>query len=257
MKVLYFTSTGNTLCIAKKIGGELLSIPTLLHEERFEHEDEDIGIVFPCYYFGVPRPVKEFVENAVLKSDYLFAVMSYGNMPAGALNQCARIAKRAGMNLSYLHEIVMIDNYLPLYDIKTQIETAPQKQIEQHLEQLVSDIHSRKNFIQRHNVFAGLLTGVAQIYYNIRLRNADSRFSVEDTCNSCQICEKVCPVNNIRVNGKPVYLQHCEECLACAHHCPQNAIRVKGEKSRARFRNEHVSLKEIIEAHTKPHTHIS
>lgn len=37
-------------------------------------------------------------------------------------------------------------------------------------------------------------------------------------------------------------------CLACVHHCPQNAVRVKGEKSRKRFKNENVSLSEILEA---------
>lgn len=50
MKVLYFTSTGNNLYIAKQLGGELLSIPKLLHEGRLEHEDEALGVVFPCYY---------------------------------------------------------------------------------------------------------------------------------------------------------------------------------------------------------------
>ena len=36
MKTLYFTATGNSLYIAKSIGGELLSIPKMIKEGRYE-----------------------------------------------------------------------------------------------------------------------------------------------------------------------------------------------------------------------------
>lgn len=53
-------------------------------------------------------------------------------------------------------------------------------------------------------------------------------------------------INNVDI--KPVYKGNCEQCLACLNHCPQNAIRLKQEKSKARFINQNVKLKEIIEA---------
>ena len=45
MKILYFTGTGNSLYVAKKIGGELISIPQAMKNKVFEYEDEKIGIV--------------------------------------------------------------------------------------------------------------------------------------------------------------------------------------------------------------------
>ena len=44
--------------------------------------------------------------------------------------------------------------------------------------------------------------------------------------------------------------QTCEFCLACVHNCPQKAIglRMADKNPNARYRNEHVSLKEIMEA---------
>ena len=38
MTVLYFSSTGNSLYIAKRIGGKLLSIPECIHKEVFDKE---------------------------------------------------------------------------------------------------------------------------------------------------------------------------------------------------------------------------
>ena len=54
MKVLYFTGTGNSLYVAKRIGGELLSIPKLMKEEQFIIEDDIVGIICPVYGFAVP-----------------------------------------------------------------------------------------------------------------------------------------------------------------------------------------------------------
>ena len=74
------------------------------------------------------------------------------------------------------------------------------------------------------------------------------KFYVESSCNGCKTCEKVCPVNNIEVNEFPTFHNNCQQCLACIQNCPQNSIHLKGEKSSARFRNNNVDLKEIIEA---------
>lgn len=246
MKTFYFTSTGNNLYIAKKCGGQLFSIPKLLKEGNCEFEDDKIGIIFPCYFLGTPRIVKEFIKKATLKSEYIFAIMSYGNISAGGINQFLKIAEKYNIKVSYINEILMIDNYLPLFDIEKQIRNSPNKNIDKNLAVIVSDIHSERIYIKRKNLLCSISTFFSQWYYTISIRKADRRFFVEDSCNSCTICEKVCPVDNIKVSGKPEFLNHCEECLACTHHCPQNSIRITNEKSRARFINKNVSLKEII-----------
>lgn len=248
MIIFYFTSTGNNLYIAKKIGGQLYSIPKLLKEGQFEFTDDKIGIIFPCYYLGAPRIVKEFIEKVKLKSSYIFAIMSYGSMSCAGTNHFLKIAKNCGINLSYINDIIMVDNYLPMFDQAAQIKNSANKNIETNLAKIISDIHSGKIYIKKHNLINNLLTYLGQIYYKINIKNADSRLIVEDSCNSCKICERVCPVNNIKVNGKPTFLHQCEECFACTHHCPKNAIRVAHEKSKVRFINQNVSLKEIIEA---------
>ena len=53
----------------------------------------------------------------------------------------------------------------------------------------------------------------------------DKQFRVDDKCNQCGICGKVCPSENITMQeGKPVWNHHCEQCFACLQWCPKKAI---------------------------------
>ena len=79
MKTLYFSATGNNLYIAKKLGGELLSIPQLIKNNEYEIEDDVVGIVFPVFYANSPNIVREFLKKANIKADYIFTIASYGS----------------------------------------------------------------------------------------------------------------------------------------------------------------------------------
>ena len=250
MKIFYFTSTGNNLHIAKRLGGQLYSIPKILKEGPCEFEADKIGIIFPCYYFGPQRLVEKFLKKVQLKTPYLFAIMSYGNFSAAGLNHFFHIARKSNIQLSYLNEILMVNNYLPIFDIEKQIKNIPHKNIEENLTKIIADINASRKYIKKKGSLKTLATFFGQLFYGINVRRADKKFFIEDTCNSCKTCEKVCPVDNIKVLEKPTFLHHCEECLACIHHCPQNAIRLKNEKGSARFINENVSLREIITANS-------
>ena len=75
----------------------------------------------------------------------------------------------------------------------------------------------------------------------------DGLFLIDPTCNGCGVCARVCPVDNIIINsGKPEYLGKCIFCLACTHGYPSNVIRLKGERSKARYTNKNVTLKELV-----------
>ena len=72
MTVLYFTATGNSLFVARKIGGELLSIPKLVKEGKYEVKDDVVGLVCPTYCADVPRMVREYLAKATIEADYTF-----------------------------------------------------------------------------------------------------------------------------------------------------------------------------------------
>ena len=53
----------------------------------------------------------------------------------------------------------------------------------------------------------------------------DRKFWVDEKCNQCSLCSKVCPVQNIALQGgNPTWNHRCEQCFACLQWCPQGAI---------------------------------
>lgn len=247
MKIFYFTATGNNLYVAKRIGGEIYSIPKLMKEGRYEFEDEKIGIVFPTYYGTVPKIVEEFLNKAKLTSSYIFAVATYGALSRTVIPDLIEIGKRNQIKFSYVNDLLMVDNYLPAFDMAEEIKKEPKKNIEENLTKILNDIKNGRVYIKKYGAvmrFIGLT--INKFYPYPEGIKFEKNFRVDSHCNGCGICGKVCPVDNIEIAKKPSFKGNCQQCLACANHCPQKAIHVKTEKSKVRYINKNVTLKEII-----------
>jgi ferredoxin len=247
MKILYFTSTGNCLYIAQRLGGELLSIPQLQKGGVFEITDDIVGIICPIYGYNMPHLVKHYLENVTIKAEYIFAIMTFGSRSMAALTQMKKLLGKRGVQLHYSNEVKMVDNYLPGYDITDQLKIHTDESIELKINDIVNDIKEQKHFLENHSRFQKFTSRVFSVYTTKEIINGmGKKFIVNDLCNSCGTCRKVCPMGNISGTGKPEYQNNCEFCLACIHLCPKNAIHLRNEKSGKRFINPHIKLSEII-----------
>jgi len=256
MKILYFTSTGNSLYVAEQIGGELLSIPQLEKSQIYEIKDEVIGIIIPCYMGGVPGLVESYLKKAKLKADYVFTILTYGKMAMSGVRQLEKILKTVDVTPNYSNEILMVDNYLPGFKIENQVELLPKKNIEGQLETIIKDIKARKQKLIKKgtgsNTISAILSSIAHANKGItKMKSRDKGFTVTDKCISCGVCKEVCPVANIEMKGKPEFKHQCEFCLGCINNCPKQAIQLKSQKSEMRFRNPHIKVTEIIAANNQ------
>jgi ferredoxin len=252
MKIFYFTATGNSLHVAKKIGGKLLSIPQMIKEGRSEFEDESIGFVYPCYGFAMPRLVEKFILKSKFKAGYFFAVMTYGNIAANGLQYMEKVAAKAGIRFNYTNEIIMVDNYLPIFDMDKQLEGEENKNIEPNIYLITSDIKTRKNYLTRKNPLINIAAKPVTMFTKRMVDNIDENFIINNNCTRCAACAKVCPKNNIVMNNKPQYLHKCDYCMACIQLCRFNAIHLKKEKNpAARFKNYNIEISEIIAANNQ------
>ncbi len=249
--VFYFTGTGNSLYAARRLESDPISIPKVICQKELRFQGDTIGIVCPIYGHEVPPMVREFLERGKFETEYFYMVLTYGNRHGGAAELAKSLCDACGVRVDYINILLMVDNWLPNFDMDEQRRM--DKQIDRQLDAIAADIQARRRWIapvteadrQAHQQFLTYRSSMPADAWQHLL-------TITDACTGCGICEQVCPAGCIRVeNGRAAYTGGgCQTCLACAHACPQKAIiPVIPEKNpKARFRNEHVSLKEIISA---------
>ena len=93
------------------------------------------------------------------------------------------------------------------------------------LEQVAENILAGNKLTARHVfLFETMITvPFNPVWCKLKLTAKD--FYAEDSCIGCGKCEKLCPLNNIKlVEKKPVWHDRCTHCMACIGNCPVNAI---------------------------------
>ena len=250
--VFYFTGTGNSLYVARQLEEKPLSIPQVMRGDSFDFTDESIGVVAPIYGHELPPMVKEFIRKSSFHTDYFYVILTYGLRHGGASELARDFCESCGVHVAYANIVLMGDNFLPGYDM--EIEQKADKHVDEQLAPIIGDVRGRVHKISavteedreihRENVARNAARPEGELQHLIVV--------VADRCIGCGVCSRVCPTASMRlVDGKAEHIPgKCEICMACAQACPQLAITTsRPEKNpHARYRNEHVTLEDIIEA---------
>lgn len=249
--VFYFTATGNSLYVAKRLDDAPRSIPQCIHADSMVYADDVIGFVCPVFAGELPNIVMDFLKKATFKASYIYFILTYGNDATDAPEWTSRKCEELGIHVNYIATICMVDNYLPVFDMNEQVKL--DKKIEAQMQEICASVAEKKQEIPSATRKDRRLHKMVRFMYKVRPSMGNgSLISINDNCVGCQICTKVCPVGNFEIeNNRAVRKQQtCEFCLACAHHCPQKAIYIeRAERNpNARYRNEHITLDEIVEA---------
>lgn len=267
--ILYFTGTGNCLYVARQLADdhtELLSIPQLMKQKKFEIEADEIGLVYPIYGHMSPYMVRQFIQKAKLKAGYKFAILTYGARKCDAVEIWDRISRNASNGFDYINTLMMVDNWLPNFDMNEQIKM--DKHIPENLQKITADIAAERQWHEpvteeereMHRGFMAYTGLDPEVGF---LMKSEKYFTVTDACIGCGVCVSVCPRGNYELASQGVKMQgDCEFCFACIQNCPQKAIQFakneqdpllgRGEVNpNARYRNEHISLMDIKRANNQ------
>jgi ferredoxin len=250
-KLCYFSGTGNTLwsakTIAQRIGGdyELINIGIEAQKKEITLEADAVILLFPSYAYGLPLIVRAFLQKAEFRTPYVAALVTFGTLSGGTLAAASRIFRRKNISAVYYGRIPAVENYIAL--LGEQKEKTIQRRLALQrdatekaalgvIERQVNQVNTFRPF----SVFVWLL-----FYLGIKIFYKWYRLS--ETCNGCGICQRICPVSAIAMQGeRPRFSGACEHCQACILWCPQKAIsfgRIKPHTRR--YHHPEISLAEI------------
>ena len=259
--ICYYTGTGNSLWVARTLAdalgdAELVSIADWSVENKTIDSDA-IGFVFPVHMWGVPARTIQFInEIKVAKPEYVFAVAVNAGQVANTLVQLKRILKKKNFSLSSGFEIPLVSNYIPWGGPGP---TSKQDGLFESARQKISRIavcirNKEQGPVEKGALWQNLLfTLLYKMTFN-RVPAMDKQFWVDDKCNQCGTCSKVCPSENITMQeGKPIWNHRCEQCFACLQWCPKKAIQY-GKKTvkYARYHHPEIQLKDVLKRRPTP-----
>ena len=153
--IFYFTGTGNCLYVARQLANAettLLSIPQLVKQGKYDFEADEIGIVYPIYGHMPPYMVRQFIQKARLKAGYKFAVLTFGARKCNAVELWNEAARKAGHTFDYITTMIMVDNWLPNFDMNEQMKL--DKHIPESLQRINTDLAARRLCAVQHREHA-------------------------------------------------------------------------------------------------------
>lgn len=242
--VLYYSGTGNSEYVAKKIGeqieDEVISLFGKIKEHDYSeiHSGRPFVIVYPTYAWQMPRILRDFIQKTTFtgnKSTYFVTTCgdSMGNMPKYLREFCGQKA------FTYMGcaEVVMPENYIAMFNAPKREEAIKIVKNADLVIKNIVDVIKHNGTIPEKKVstFAKVSSGMINTLFYPLFVSA-KKFYATDACIGCGKCTKVCPLNNVSLkDGKPVWGDQCTHCMSCICKCPKEAIEY-GNKSKGKPR---------------------
>ena len=237
--VLYFTGTGNSRYVARRIA-EALHEPLFSINDRVKANDtapvptgRQLIVVSPTYGWRLPRVVRDWLlQTALPGAERAWFVMTCGSEIGNAAGYNRRLCQEKGLAYMGTAQLVMPENYIAMF-------RAPQAEearrivagAEPDIVRTIAAIRSGEAFPPpRTGLFGRFMSGpVNPVFYACFVKA--KAFAAGGACTGCGQCAKLCPTNNITLRGgRPVWGGSCTHCMACICRCPAEAIEY-GRKS--------------------------
>lgn len=237
--ILYFSGTGNSNYVAKRIadalGDEIVNLNARIKASDTSSIEtgERVIIVTPTYAWRIPRIVRDWLLKTELRgAKRAWFVMTCGSEIGNADKYNRKLCTEKGLACMGTAQIVMPENYIAMFGAPQTDEARKiVAKAEPDIDRAIAAIQADQPFAPtRNNFYDRFMSGpVNPIFYRFFVK-ADA-FTVSDACIGCGQCAKRCPMNNVTLkDGKPVWGRNCTHCMACICYCPVSAIEY-GKKS--------------------------
>jgi len=259
INIVFFTSTGNSFFLAlrakyffekmteHRVG--MYDVVTSNYEEVINCDA--LGIFYPVWMSDMPDHLQNFCKR-LLKDSVKKNIFIVGNCASGTDNSqlyWKRKLERAGHKVNYAAMLKMPSNF----NISLLARDASEVEINElkeravvNLQEICSDISAgvTKNLSDG---LASKLYAIQRLFFYFKSKWGYKYMKLaESRCTKCQMCVKLCPMENIKPdgNGNISFGKKCIMCAKCFNYCPTNAVLI-GKKSEDASKYHRYFCKEI------------
>lgn len=237
IKLYYFSGTGNTYLVAKKVKEEFerkdynctLEKMIDVKEVKF-NKDDLIGLVFPVAIQSTFPVVWDFVYK--LKKAYgqkVFMIDTLEAFSGGVVGPMKKILENKGYKCIGAIEIKMATNMAKKKTSKKYVENITAEALKT-ASQYVNDLIDGNTNWNRIPVLSDLMRSISSSR-GIWTKTSKKISVNHEKCINCKICEKRCPVKAIEIKNNLVNIDYnkCISCVRCVNFCPANAFKLSGK----------------------------
>lgn len=260
--VYYYSATGNCLDLSRRLaeaidGTRLAPLAKFRNQAVKPEGSSRVGFVFPVYAWGPPRSVEEFFTRIDLRdAGYVYAVACCGGTACNTLPSVDRLLRSRGRGLD-AGFIVRAPGYVDVDPEDTQaglIEFVRHRSgpvarpVDERFVEIVQAVQETRKSPPEHGAWFGSAVGGFLHRASLgQMRKLDSRYRVSEACDGCGLCARICPRENIRLEGqRPLWNHDCDACGACATWCPNHAITQNTAVAAAGRHHERVKLGDML-----------
>jgi len=238
---IYFSGTGNSryavelFCDEYDKDAKVFSIEYDNVIEAVKNEDM-LVFAYPVQYSTVPKILRDFISDnkELWKNKRIFVIATMGLFSGDGAGVLGRLLQKYEAEILGGLHLKMPDSIGDEKVLKRPLEKNRElvKKAEEKIKKAVQLLESGKPTQEGIGVLYRMAGFLGQrLYFGHKTKYYSDRLRVdEDKCIGCGKCEKLCPMNNIKIVDKKVWQNNqCTMCYRCINNCPKQAMTLLGK----------------------------
>ncbi len=232
----YFTGTGNSARASVLVSSELRSagidpfIRSITKGKTPYQSSFDLHIfIFPTYSFTMPEIMRRYLKSLPPgrgSRTMIIAIHGEEGYEGSALFAATKILTNRGYHVHLTDNIEFPSSFTQFIN---PTDSTEQDKIYNQAAQKINVIMQRfingEESLKPCSFFNRFWTGlVGFLFSTIGRRYMGKLFVVDESCNRCGKCLKICPSGALKMVFRPRWNYKCQACQRCINFCPEKAI---------------------------------